>query len=467
MLVFAVLSGPQSLHFESYEYPVGAKMVGWCLAAFGLFQIPLFAYSALYSAKFVILGGRSTTSQAMAGAADHSAAIETSRLAPLREDAIRRMSVALGRTPNELRRMEVVLNRRTSAHIDEAKPAALASEEQKESSKVAESAPEKQRKKRTPPSTPPKLEIELLPPEPEENSQIGYGFGFVPIKTEGTASARAGSAAQSTVPPWGAMVPPEFAGLEAPPAPGEHLAILLTTPEPAEDARGMQQQRGGLRTPGQAAKGGHITINVPRKPENLKATIQGPPVIGYSDLLRRPSVKLTLLEPINGGENDSAEQVRKAIHDFRRKSMAVMRRLSVMPASQQFAGPPLHPGDALPRLQSAGRFPPNQTAPPVCTGGFPPYAAVPSGSISYGPGGGPGPVRRPSSGTNLPSGSLGGGQDVAVDVARLGANAQAPTASRPSEGDETEDDDGDDDSDNENTSSTDTSSTVSSGAAVT
>ncbi|XP_037498781.2 sodium- and chloride-dependent glycine transporter 1-like [Rhipicephalus sanguineus] len=354
-MLFSLFGRQRDLYFESYRYPLGAKMMGWCVSAFGLLQIPLFAYAELYQAHFefgavcrpkliwgpdnpelfegylAFIGKRGgikppmmsppltvltkasplgsptiSTGKTVVGAAAYQrkpVKAGTVRVAlpedavsegdvmketrPFREAAIRRMSVATGHTPNELKRMEVLRKlRRLNAS------AGLATE-------TTESEPK---------------ERSELPPDAAEREQS---------LTTAAPLIRLEPVAPPVAPPIG--VPP--------PAPETHEVSATVSP-------GATHLEGGRAK--RKAKG-HITISAPTPQPDAedrpkmsayarrRSTIHGPPVLGYSDILRRPSIKVTLLEPVSESDPDlekqAAEQVRRVVKDFRRKSIAVMRKM--------------------------------------------------------------------------------------------------------------------------------------------
>ncbi|XP_077497630.1 uncharacterized protein LOC144108225 [Amblyomma americanum] len=470
-LLLDALGNQPDLYFESYRYPAVSKLIGWCFAAFGLLQIPLFAYAELYGAEFKfaevchpkpiwgpddpekfvkylnilekhginspaqlsplnaaakmsVAGGTAATTGAgdtAAGASPKPAAANGAHEAvltagaptvgatavesqPVNEDVIRRLSSTLGRTPNELRRMEAVLNRRMSTVPVTEQGMAAAASVPREAAKLEKEA---STKKVSPPSTPPKLEIEHLPPEGYEVPVMGnFGPAWMPVNAL-TSPASYTQGAQGPMPAWGPTqaLPAEFAGLEGqfasaaganqpyapqisvapagkpsvvvgqPMLPAGMLPVGLpqqasaslpptgAVPLPGhrDDTGTMSPLKSALRSNERPISRGHIVINAPAAPTGpvgsgtfgdfarRQSTIQGPPVVSYSEFLRRPSVKLTLLEPIDSAgpeqEQQVQEQVKRAITDFRRKSVAAMRRMSAAPP--QFGGGPLPPPGAM------------------------------------------------------------------------------------------------------------------------
>ncbi|KAL1441156.1 hypothetical protein MTO96_008892 [Rhipicephalus appendiculatus] len=355
-MLFSLFGRRWDLHFESYRYPLGAKMMGWCVSAFGLLQIPLFAYAEMYQAQFkfgavcrpkpiwgpdnpelfegylAFLAKRGaikpsmmsspvtviaktiplvsptiTTGIPAVGAAapkrkpakaggvrvalPEDAASEgdvTRDTRTFRKAAIRRMSLATGHTPNELKRMEVLRKlRRLNAS------AGLATET-----------------------------TELEPKEPQE------------LTTERKQSLTTAAPLIRLEPGSQTVAPPVAPSVGVPPPALETHEVGATVSPEATRLEGGRPKR--------KAKG-HITISAPtpqpdaedRPKTSLyarrRSTIHGPPQLGYSDILRRPSIKVTLLEPISESdpelEKQAAEEVRRVVKDFRRKSIAVMRKL--------------------------------------------------------------------------------------------------------------------------------------------
>ncbi|KAH8030006.1 hypothetical protein HPB51_006438 [Rhipicephalus microplus] len=307
--LFSVLVRQRELYFESYRYPLGARMVGWCVSAFGLLQIPLFAYAEIYQAQFAspLISPTVTTGISAVGAAaskrkpvkggavrvtlPEDAASEGDVMREtrtFRKAAIRRMSLATGHTPNELKRLEVLRKlRRLNA-------SAVSASETTESEPKEQSELTTERKRSLVPTAPP---------------------------------IRLGTPSETVVP----QVAPSV--VVPPPALGTHEVGVTLSPE-------VTHLEGGR--PKRKAKG-HITISAPTpQPEaedrpkvspyaRRRSTIHGPLQLGYSDILRRPSIKVTLLEPISEPdpelEKQAAEEVRRVVKDFRRKSIAVMRKM--------------------------------------------------------------------------------------------------------------------------------------------
>ncbi|KAK8758352.1 hypothetical protein V5799_004016 [Amblyomma americanum] len=305
---------------------------------------------------------------------------------PVNEDVIRRLSSTLGRTPNELRRMEAVLNRRMSTVPVTEQGMAAAASVPREAAKLEKEA---STKKVSPPSTPPKLEIEHLPPEGYEVPVMGnFGPAWMPVNAL-TSPASYTQGAQGPMPAWGPTqaLPAEFAGLEgqfasaaganqpyAPQisvAPAGKPSVVVGQPMlpagmlPAglpqqasaslpptgavplpghrDDTGTMSPLKSALRSNERPISRGHIVINAPAAPTGpvgsgtfgdfarRQSTIQGPPVVSYSEFLRRPSVKLTLLEPIDSAGPEQEQQVQE--QDFIAKLNTIEVPMFVLVAS--------------------------------------------------------------------------------------------------------------------------------------
>ncbi|XP_075525491.1 sodium- and chloride-dependent glycine transporter 1-like isoform X2 [Dermacentor variabilis] len=399
-MLFSLFGKQRDLYFENYKYPVAAKMIGWCVAAFGLLQIPLFAYAELYAAHFASHFSTTTTLGKSTGDAVPKRAAKAGGVrialpedgAPdedskrdaraFRKAAIRRMSMATGRTPNELKRMEVLLKLRRSTMSESAISDAT----------ELESKPK------------------IRPFEPPDTAERE------PTPASTAKQVRRGSLSQDSL---GFAVPPHAQG-----ASGSAIGAA-TSPGATREGRDGHADGHAKRR----AKG-HITISSPagesegsvKKTASPHArrlsTVLGPPVLGYSDVLRRPSIKVTLLESVADSgpemEKQAAEQVKRAVRDFRRKSIAAARTLSAagLPGAassrmsisggpgfgfQPLGGPPrrsvseeyLPPGSALSR--------PSISASPYMAA---PRRSVSRGSVAYGPL----PPRRSSSAGPSPGG---------------------------------------------------------------
>nr|XP_054924627.1 sodium- and chloride-dependent glycine transporter 1-like [Dermacentor andersoni] len=431
-MLFSLFGKQRDLYFENYKYPVAAKMIGWCVAAFGLLQIPLFAYAELYAAHFNfgavcrpkpiwgpdnpelfqgyleflqkhggIKSPFTSSARTMVTRASHFSTTTTMRKstgdtvpkraakaggvrialpedgAPdedgkrgshaFRKAAIRRMSMATGRTPNELKRMEVLLKLCSSTTSASATSDA------------------------TEPESKPKP---FEPPDIAEQQ---------PATASTATQVRRGSLSQAGAPvadSLGLGVPPHAQG-----ASGSPIGAATSPGATREGRDGHAKRR---------AKG-HITISAPtgEHESGVKmkdaspyaqrlSSIHGPPVLGYSEVLRRPSIKVTLLESVADSgperEKQAAEQVKRVVRHIRRKSSAAVRRLSAagppganssrMSVSggpgfgfQPLGGPPrrsvseenLPPGSALSR--------PSVSASPYMAG---PRRSVSRGSFAYG-----------------------------------------------------------------------------------
>ncbi|KAH7974375.1 hypothetical protein HPB49_014573 [Dermacentor silvarum] len=361
-MLFSLFGKQRDLYFENYKYPVGAKMIGWCVSAFGLLQIPLFAYAELYAAHFdfgavcrpkpiwgpdnpelfqgyleflekhggvkspltsspptVItkasrLGTTTPSGKPTADAVtkrppkaggirialpEDAAPDEDGKrdAHAFRKAAIRRMSMATGRTANELKRMEVLhkLRRLTMS-------AGTTSDA-------------------TEPESKPKKPFE--PPDTAEQE---------PAPASAAPPVQLGSPSQ-----MGAPVA-ESLGIGIPPHTQGTSGIATMSPGATHQAEGWDSHAKG---PAKRRPKGHITISAPADESENRikktstyarrlSTVHGPPVLSYSDVLRRPSIKVTLLESVSESgpemELQAAEQVKKAVRDFRRKSIAAVRK---------------------------------------------------------------------------------------------------------------------------------------------
>lgn len=216
-----------------------------------------------------------------------------------RKAAIRRMSLATGRTPNELKRMEVLRRLRKLSM-----PAGSASETTEPEPKKQPSRPLDTSKREQPPTSAAPL-IQLESPRQMDVPPVAQSLGFsvLPPAPGTQASPDSATASPEATGPKDGRTKRKAKG---------HITISAPTPEPdAENKRSPYARR--------------------------RSTIHGPPVLGYSEILRRPSIKVTLLEPVSESgpelEKEAAEQVKKAVKDFRRKSIAALRK-------QMLAGAP-------------------------------------------------------------------------------------------------------------------------------
>ncbi|XP_070396232.1 sodium- and chloride-dependent glycine transporter 1-like isoform X2 [Dermacentor albipictus] len=415
-MLFSLFGKQRDLYFENYKYPVAAKMIGWCVAAFGLLQIPLFAYAELYAAQFDF-------------------------------GAVCRPKPIWGPDNPELFQgyLEFLKKRGGIESPFALSPPTFATRRASHFSTTTTAW------KSTGAAVPKRASraggVRIAPPEdgaaPDDDGRRGsHAFHKATIRRMSVATGRTPnelkrmevllnrrrSSAGAT---WDATDPeskPKTRPFE-PPDIAEHRAK------------------------------GHITISAPTGEHESGArmraspyarrlsSIHGPPVLGYSDVLRRPSLKVTLLESLADSgpemEKQAAEQVKRAVRDFRRKSITAARTLSAagLPGAassrmsvsggpgfgfQPLGGPPrrsvseeyLPPGSALswPSVGASpyvagtrrslsrasfayGAIPPRRSS-SAGPGGFHPELGVPRVSVSGG---------FPARPFAAPRGSVGGG----------------------------------------------------------
>ncbi|KAK8761117.1 hypothetical protein V5799_027614 [Amblyomma americanum] len=340
-----------------------------------------------------------------AAASEDAAAAIRSESPPLREDVIRRMSVSLGRTPNQLRRMEVVLNRRRStvSRFAQGKPSSEEPELKIPSKeKAAKLHKETPRDKDSPQSLPVELEIQPFPQDGDELPMMGnFGASCMPIKamTSKTSYAQgeqgapdvpfefAGLEAQFTsetrpqiypapytaVTPTGKPSVMPSAGLQQRTLPSQSIGCSLAYQPPAavlpaglaaSPAAGPQAEYGGIASPlistvsqgDRVVSKGHMAINAPTPltvPEAsssitafppLQSTVQGAPMISYNELLCQPSVKLTLLEPTGSEGPEQAKQLQEQVQ----RAVRDFRRKSVAAVRTTSTAPPQFAGTFQP-----------------------------------------------------------------------------------------------------------------------
>ncbi|CAN8001829.1 unnamed protein product, partial [Ixodes hexagonus] len=439
--VYCLFWANKDVALENYTFPSWAKFIGWSVVGFGLAQIPLFAYSALYFYNFKISEafrpkpmwgpenpdtfdnylkfltkkgyiaeeGLPTTTKATVLAKEIKTTTKTAeKTAPdtedqvitkakFREAAIRRMSVALGHTPNELRKAALLHQRRKSHVPAQAAESPPAKQEPEEKNKDMESlsAPKES------PTSPPVLDVEFLPPEPASPRRLSHLFqDYGPLPggsdalrrlsaayTDADAARQRPSVASLLIGRRLSRLPPEFAGLEdsdalvqksiqnrpsvsgarrqigfaEAPTPPTRLAELkrrlsLMPPRNIEDipdpsrkaSRGILGPTDEEKNRPKRAGKGRISIAV--DPEHDERPSSSAALLSRrlssragetarQRLLRRPSMKLTVLEPIESdsddpeaGERMVADQVERALTNLRRKSLAMPLKRSSLAA---------------------------------------------------------------------------------------------------------------------------------------